>query len=338
MMTPVLRNSFSRVTVVGSLISISLTLLVATFAAGTPMVKYGAPVRLLLGLALAAVVLLGSRYLALRRTETRTKWDQSWGVAALVVAAVFLLANQLVLRGIAVGIYDADGEMFPFQVLVSDFARSGRFLLWDPWSDGGLPLAGDPSVGAFSPVNLGVGLLTGGTSMGFSIYWLLVWSLGGLGILLLARHLKAPAWGGAVVAIGFLFSGVYTGNAEHTSCVVAFSFLPLIIWRLDQALVSRRLRLAAEAGAIWGLSALSAYPALTIITGFFCALWTAGRLAFPEGSKVTALASELPGPQSPILGKFLLGVPALAIFVVVGGVILSPTYYAFFSEGASTNS
>jgi hypothetical protein len=46
---------------------------------------------------------------------------------------------------------------------------------------------------------------------------------------------------------------VYTGNAEHTSWITAFSFLPITIWRLDAALCSRRLQPAAEAGAVWGL-------------------------------------------------------------------------------------
>src|SRR5438876_716978 len=115
---------------------------------------------------------------------------------------------------------------------------------------------------------------------------------------MLARKLKAPAWGAAAVAIGFLFSGIYTGNAEHTSWIVAFSFLPLIICQLDHALVSGRLRPAAEAGALWGLSALSGYPGQTVITGFFCVLWAAGRLAFPE--------SRPPNPES------IIGTPSLA--------------------------
>lgn len=335
-MTPFLRELLRRAALIGSLGSIGLALLVSILAIAAPVAMYGVPMKLLVFLGLAVAIALGSRYAILRRSGRAMGLAGSWVVGGLVVAAVFLVANQLIVRGVAVGIWDADGEMFPFQVLVSDFARAGRFVLWDPWSDGGLPIASDPSTGAFSPVNLGIGLLTGGTSLGFRVYWLLVWSLGGFGILMLARQLKAPAWGGAVVAIGFLFNGSYTGNAQHTSCIVALSFLPLIIWRLDHALVSRSLRSAAEAGALWGLSALSAYPALTIITGFFCVLWTAGRLAFLEDPRSVSSASELPGAQSVIRAQFGLGVATLAIFSVVGLAILSPTYFAFFSEGVGT--
>ncbi|MBA2459275.1 MAG: hypothetical protein H0V43_10025 [Gemmatimonadales bacterium] len=247
-----------------------------------------------------------------------------WPVSVVVVTVVFLMANQMLLRGAAVGRWDADGQFYPYYVLVADYARAMRLVQWDPWSNGGLPILGDPQLGAFSPVNIGLGLLTGGTSSGFRVYWLLLWWLGGVGMLMLGRHLGAPAWGACAVALGFLFCGVYTGNAQHTSWIVAFSLLPLTIWRLDVALMSGRLQAAAEAGAVWGLSALAGYPGVIILTGCFAALWALGRVLGDErqGSRR--------GPPGLALGS-------VALLFVVGAVVLSPTYFAFFFEGAGTN-
>lgn len=337
MAAPFVRGLLKRILLMGSLGSIGLLLVVSVLATSAQIATYGVPLKLLVALVLALAVGLGARHIIRKRNGTVTKWDCSWWLCGLAVAAVFLLANQLIVRGIAVGIWDAEGELFPFQVVVADFVRAGRFVHWDPWSDAGLPLASDPSVGAFSPLNLAIGLLTGGTSLGFRLYWMFVWSLGGFGILMLAKQLKAPAWGGAVVAVGFLFCGVYTGNAEHTSCIVAFSFVPLIIWRLDRALVSRSLRPAAEAGALWGLSALSGYPAQTIMTGFFCVLWGVGRVVFSESGKAAATsAGETPSAPHTIRARVVLLVAVLAILLVVGLAVLSPTYYTFFAEGAGT--
>src|SRR5262249_167230 len=190
----------------------------------------------------------------------------------------------------------------------------------------------------FSPLNVIIGTLTGGTSSGFIFYWLLMWWLGGFGILMLARHLKAPPWGGCVVALGFLFCGGYTGHAEHTSIVTAFSFLPLIIWRLDSALCSHEIRPAVEAGALWGLSALAGYPALTILTGCFSSLWALGRWLFlpPFGTERVSggpnSATEI--ARYPTL-QFVVAV--LVLVLVTGLLVLSPTYVAFFVEGAGTN-
>lgn len=338
MKRPFVRYILGQVSLFACIACIGVPIAVSILVMSTQIATYGVPVKILVSLGLAVTLVLGSRYAIRSRNRARLEWPSSWVVAGLVVVAVFLLINHLLVRGIAVGIWDAEASYYPFQTLVADYARQGRLLHWDPWSSTGVPLGSDPEVGAFSPLNLAIGLLTGGTSLGFRFYWLLVWSLGGVGILMLGRHLKAPAWGSAAIAIGFLFSGIYTGNAQHTSCVVAFSFLPLIVWRLDKALLSQRVLPAVEAGGLWGLSALSGYPGLTIITGFFCALWAIGRMAFPESPLPESVSGvEIPSAPTATRAKFGLVLGTLGILVVVGTAILSPTYYAFFTEGTEAN-
>ena len=148
--------------------------------------------------------------------EDRMLHDGDWVFWLLMMTVVFLVCNFQLVLGQAVGRWDTDSQYMQYYVLVADFARAGRFLYWDPWSNGGIPLMGDPQVGAFSPVTLLFGLITGGSSTGFIVYWLSMWWLGGLGIMILARHFKAPPWGGFLVAVGFLFSGAYMGHAQHT--------------------------------------------------------------------------------------------------------------------------
>jgi hypothetical protein len=302
----------------------------------------------LLGFVLCVPIILGADYLLSygkgRIPTSPTTFfkgalvKHSWPLWLLVTSGLFLISNHLLVRGLAVGIWDVDGQYYPYQVLVADYARAGRFVHWDPWSNAGRPISGDPQVGAFSPLNFAIGFLTGGTSSGFILYWLLMWWLGGFGMLMLARHLKAPPWGGCVVALGFLFSGGYTGHAEHTSTITSFSFLPLVIWRLDSALCSHKLRPAVEAGALWGLSALAGYPALTILTGCFSALWALGRWLFPPplATQTTSVAGSSPTEiaRQPTL-QFVFTVLVIVLFT--GLIVLSPTYVAFFVEGAGTN-
>ncbi len=132
-----------------------------------------------------------------------------------------------------------------------------------------------------------IAAITGSGGYAYVIYWLTIWLAGGMGMLLLARHLRAPAWGGLVVALGFVFSGFYTGHAEHTSVVYSHSLLPFIIWRLDVAMVRRKFLPAAQAGALWGLSALAGYPALTIFTVALIICWAVSRcVAAEKGERV----------------------------------------------------
>lgn len=258
-----------------------------------------------------------------------------WALALVVVTVVFLLANHLLVRGIGVGRWDVDGQFHPFFTFVADHARAGRLVLWDPYSAGGLPALGEPQIGAFSPITILMGLLTGGSGQGFILYWLLLWWLGGVGMLALARHLGAPAWIGAIVALGFLFSGVYTGNAQHTSWIVGFSAIPFVVWRLDVAVTTGRALAATQAGAIWGLGALAAHPSIVILTGGMAILWAAGRAV--DGGTDVRIRHDLPPPMAfGVRARQAAG--AAALFVGVGLLVLSPTYFAFFHEGAGTHS
>ncbi|MBA2731437.1 MAG: hypothetical protein H0U54_00955, partial [Acidobacteria bacterium] len=251
-----------------------------------------------------------------------------------------MILNSTLLRGWAVGIWDANDFYLQYHTLTTDYARAGRFLHWDPWTNAGTAAAADPQTGAFSPVTFLVGLMTSRTSYGFIVYWLLMWWLGGFGMLMLARHLKAPAWGACAVALGFLYCGFYTGHAQHTSAIAAFSFLPLLIWRLDVALLSGKRLPAVEAGALLGLSALAGYPALIILNGCFCALWAAGRWLCAEetssaessGMEFQPDASDAARPVDQLV-SWRTVFSSLALMLLVGIVILSPTYFAFLYEG-----
>jgi hypothetical protein len=65
---------------------------------------------------------------------------------------------------------DADTFYAPYYTLVSDYARAGRVLLWNPWSNAGSPDFAEPQVGAFSPIMVGFGALTGGHSAGGAVW------------------------------------------------------------------------------------------------------------------------------------------------------------------------
>ncbi|HYN41831.1 MAG TPA: hypothetical protein VE129_08650 [Thermoanaerobaculia bacterium] len=244
-----------------------------------------------------------------------------WRIALAALCILFLLANAPLLIGLDAPNWDASSFFGPAFTLVADHARAGKLLLWNPFVDGGAPDAAQPEYGCFSPLTVGAGALFGGTERGFRAYWLGVWGLGGLGFLGLARHLGAPPWAGFVVTLGYLFSGTFTGHAQHTSWLHSFAFVPWVLWRLDVALLDRRLLPAVQAGALLGLSALAGYPAIVIQTGVLALFWAAGREWTREGD------GEEPRRRS--LG-FSGGV--LAIVAVVGAVVLLPSWFAFLRE------
>lgn len=246
-----------------------------------------------------------------------------WIIAALSLAVVLLIGNARLIGGKTAPIWDAWAFYGAEFSLVADHARAGHFLLWDPWVNGGTPDHADPTVGAASPILIFVAAISGGAQPGFVAYWLVVWFLGPLGLLLLGRHLGAPAWGAFVVAAGFAFCGFYTGHAEHTSFVYSYSFLPWFIWRLDKALASKRLFPALQAGALWGISALGGYPQLTFLSACFLCLWALGRCWFSE-----------PGDNGWSRPQFNFAILSLVLVFAVGTLVLAPSYVGLLTEGA----
>jgi len=260
------------------------------------------------------------------RLSSRMRFT-SWLLVVVALSGTILGINYKLVIGSGAPHWDGEDFFAPAFSYVADHARAGRLMLWNPLVSGGSPDFAEPELGAASPVTIGLGLIFGGSESGFRAYWLFIWLLGPIGIVLLARHLGLSPAGAFVIAVGFAFSGFYTGHAEHISSLYAGSFLPWIVWRIDAAARFKRLEYAAEAGFLWGISALGGYPQLTILSGGFVILWVVGRVIMDDGE---FFAGDT-GASRSRNGLAWFGL-AIGVFIVVGVIILSPTYFGYFSE------
>ncbi|MEM7248637.1 MAG: hypothetical protein AAF533_25120 [Acidobacteriota bacterium] len=236
------------------------------------------------------------------------------GADALLLLPFVALLTWLLVSGLGPR-WDAQVYFGPHFTLLADFARAGRLLLWDPWSNCGSPTAAYVEMGSFSPLTILVALLTGGSSIGFLLYWLGSWALAGLGLLRLGRHLGAPTGANVAVAIACSFSGVHLGTVTHVSWLHAMSFVPWMLWRLDVALTTRRWTPALQAGALVGLAGLAGHPSIIILAGLLLVLWTIGRV-LTERPRLELLRS--------------LGL--LACAGSVGLLVVSPAWVTFATE------
>lgn len=244
---------------------------------------------------------------------SRTPW--TW--AMILYTLAFLFINHRLAAGLNFPIWDGNDYFLPHFMLLSDYVRQGHLMLWNPWATGGSPSFIEPQVGATSPVTNLFALAFGGLDYGYRFYWMFIWWMGGAGMILLARRLPAPPWAGPVIALAFAFSGIYTGNGQHMGLIYSFSFFPLIIWRLEEALAGGRMTPAAQAGLFWGLSGLAGYPLFITQNGEFAALWALGRI-LTAGAHRRRVA--------------LNGIKSLAIILAVGVVILSPLLVSYMKE------
>ncbi len=244
-------------------------------------------------------------------------------------ALLAALAMLALLGGFVTGrhgpVADATFLVMPYQMLVGDFARAGELLLWNPWTNGGSPDGLEPQFGAFSPLLLAAAWLGGGTPTSFLIFYLGGWCLAASGFHLLAMHLGASRPMALALGLAFATSGVFTGHASHANLLHGFSFLPWTVLLLDRALLRQGLgsaRLAAAAGALWGLAALGGYPGVTLIHGLLLGGWALVRV-------LTGAAAQ-PGTAARPGAVQTLGL--LTLLVLVGTLVLLPNHWGF-AEG-----
>ena len=258
-------------------------------------------------------------------TASPSKARLVWVLAGCFVAFIVLAGCLPVLVGKAVPLWDARDYFGPLFSLVADHAKSGRLMLWDPWINGGSPDFAEPQLGSASPGLLAFALFCPSPFSGFIAYWIAVWIFGGIGTILLCKHLGAPVWGAAVVALGFIACGVYTGNAEHTSWIYSFSFLPWIVWRFDKGLLERKYWFVVQAGVLWGLSAQGGYPGVVIADSLYLALWAIGRLCTSPTESSYAGGDGVGSRVS----QFVKATVLLVIFAVS---VMGPAYFSFARE------
>ena len=235
---------------------------------------------------------------------------------------IFTLLNVPLLIGQVAEHWDGEQFFAPFYHHVASLVRSGSLLRWNPFCNGGSPDFAEPQVGAASPLTLLCGLLAGPGPLGFHLYWLGLWLVGGLGMYVLARALAAPPWGALVSALGFALGGFFIGHAEHVSVVYTFAFVPWTLWRVRAAMVTGRWQPACEAGALWGASALAGNPAVHFPAALFLAV------AAP------AFALPLPTDRAGRWRAARTYAVTMTLVAAVGVVVLLPAYGAFCYEVA----
>jgi len=256
------------------------------------------------------------------------KENRGWLLAGVIVILAILLGNLELLTGKLVPQWDAADFFGPQFSFLADHIKAGRLVLWDPWVSGGAPDLAEPELGSTSPLMLLMGLLSPNPQAGFITYWMVVWILGGAGVLLLAKHLGSPMWGALIVALGFIASGFYTGHAEHTSSLYSVSLLPWVLWRFDAALLRRNYWFGVQAGALYGLSALGGYPEFTILTPLFLFLWAVGRIFRRESHTSSESHTRIDGEWRRLI---LPAVLILCLTVGIGSAVCSPGYGAFLT-------
>ncbi len=127
-------------------------------------------------------------------------------------------------------VYDFANEFFPTRWFMMNALENGVWPFWCPYRSMGVPAHADPQssifylpfwlmalLGHYSPYFWGVEFI-------FHIF------IAGWGFYKLAQHFSKQQIVRFIIACGYMMSGLFTGNAQHYSWIIALAWLP---WALN---------------------------------------------------------------------------------------------------------
>lgn len=256
--------------------------------------------------------------------ETQS-WAERWPVIVPVYSVFILLCLSPLLFYRVDPMWDAFDMAYPAFAYLADSLREGRFPLWDPYTNCGVPFHADPASLTLNPVAIFCSRLFDSPVPGFHWFWVFYWWLGGFGMLWLSRHYGAAPLGGLAAASAYALSGFFVAHAEHTGFIIVAACLPWLMLCAERAVSRASLGDALLAGAALGFCSYTGYPGLTLFSCLTLAVWLMLRFLPASGLEE--------GENRSLQSRALWIALTLAIMTAVYLVVWSPSLNAFLVEG-----
>jgi hypothetical protein len=166
-------------------------------------------------------------------------------------------------------IWDFDGYHYPLLNYAFRSLREGRFPEWDSAIYCGISYAGNIQAGLFYPLTWLL-FAANWNKAGMSFLSVEVFAIFHFWLALLLTYLWLRDRGMRRVAAicggsAYAFSGFLLNEVQHLGEIAAFAWLPLVLWGLDEASQSRRLRPLWKVAVASSLCFLAGFPFLWVV-------------------------------------------------------------------------
>lgn len=164
--------------------------------------------------------------------------------------------------------WDMIDQFYPWRFFIGECLQNGILPLWNPYQCLGYPIHADLQSGAWYPFVWIIGLLSGYDLYSIQFEFVLHIFLAGVGMYKLANGLKLPDKVALLMAMSYLCSGFFVGNAQHFTFIISGAWIPFIIHFFLAAINSNSYRAALKTGFFIYLLIAGGYPGFLIITGY----------------------------------------------------------------------
>lgn len=156
---------------------------------------------------------------------------------------------------------------------VISFIKSSKTLpFWTTKISAGFPLAADPAVASFYPVDWFFYLIfSPPAALNYSIFF--HYFLASLGVFYFLKHLKFKPFSSLFGTISFVGSSYFLGIADNISILAATAWFPLVFLFFEKAFEKRNLFSTCLAGLVLGLQIFAGYPQASFLSLLLIFFW-----------------------------------------------------------------
>ena len=164
--------------------------------------------------------------------------------------------------------YDVPSQYFPWRYFVSDCLNNGIFPLWNPYQHLGYAIHADPQSGVWYPLVWIFSFISGYNAYACQIDFVLHIILAGAGMFLLSNRVIKHYHASIIIAVSYMLSGFFTGNAQHLTYVVSGSWIPFIVYYYLKISERPHWRDVLKMALCFSMLVTGGYPAFTIILSY----------------------------------------------------------------------
>lgn len=125
--------------------------------------------------------------------------------------------------------WDVIDQYYPWRMFVVQCLREGILPFWNPYEQFGYPMHADPQSGVWYPVVWLFALFGNYTVYSVQLEYMLHVIGGGVGMMLMLRSFNNSHPVSFLLACCYMFCGLYVGNAQHLTFVIAACWLPFVL-------------------------------------------------------------------------------------------------------------
>jgi len=194
---------------------------------------------------------------------------------------------------------DAAHFYYPLFQFGADQWRAGHWPLWNPYENGGSPLAADPAASLFYPGKV-VFLLPINFSWAYKLYVTGHVLLGAFWAYRLARHFRRSVEAAGACAISYAFSGSVLYQYTNVIYLVGAAWLPAALLAADRVPRRRRVRDAVALGVVLALIVLGGDPQMAYHAGLLAVLGAVIRRKSGSSASRGCVEADVPSAAKQI--------------------------------------